>query len=134
MSTGGTPPVEEREDPHKIATGMTLADISIRNHVFAWILMFALIGFGLLTFTGFGTVFKSLDEPKPDESLTIERLSEEHATVRVSNGHCKLAPGDLVRVLPNHACVVSNLVDCVWLVSGTEVVDQLEVAARGRIA
>jgi len=89
---------------------------------------------GLPGNAGYGTVFKSLDEPTPDESLTIERLSEEHATVRVSNGHCKLAPGDLVRVLPNHACVVSNLVDCVWLVSGTEVVDQLEVAARGRIA
>ena len=29
----------EREDPRKIANGMTLADISIRNHVFAWILM-----------------------------------------------------------------------------------------------
>ncbi len=34
------------EDPRQIATGMTLADISIRNHVFAWMLMFALIGFG----------------------------------------------------------------------------------------
>ena len=32
---------EPEEDPQKIATGMTLADISIRNHVFAWILMIA---------------------------------------------------------------------------------------------
>jgi hypothetical protein len=53
-------PAEEKEDPRQIATSMTLADISIRNHVFAWILMFALIGFGLLTFTGFGTVFHGL--------------------------------------------------------------------------
>ncbi len=89
---------------------------------------------GLAGNAGYGTVFKSLDEPRPDESLTIERLSEEHATVRVSNGACKLVPGDLVRVLPNHACVVSNLVDSVWLVSGSEVVDQLEISARGRIA
>ena len=81
-----------------------------------------------------GTVFKSLDEPAPNESLSIERLSEEHATVRVTNGSCSLVPGDLVRVLPNHSGVVSNLVDCVWLVSGTDVVDQLEVSARGRIA
>ena len=36
---------------------MTLADISIRNHVFAWILMIALIGFGILCYTGAGTVF-----------------------------------------------------------------------------
>ncbi len=27
--------LEGEEDPQKIATGMTLADISIRNHVFA---------------------------------------------------------------------------------------------------
>lgn len=39
---------------------MTLADISIRNHVFAWILMAALIGFGLLCYAGFGNVFTGL--------------------------------------------------------------------------
>ena len=49
------PAAEVPEDPQKIASGMTLADVSIRNHVFAWILMFALIGFGVLCFTGFGT-------------------------------------------------------------------------------
>jgi D-serine deaminase-like pyridoxal phosphate-dependent protein len=42
-------------------------------------------------------------------------------------------PGDLVRVLPNHSCVVSNLVDEVWLVSGDEALDRIEIAARGRI-
>jgi len=84
--SGETPrPVEEPEDPNQIATGMTLADISIRNHVFAWILMFALIGFGLLTFTGFGTVFKGLgisqnpdvDFPVVNISLTWEGASPE---------------------------------------------------------
>src|SRR5512134_1350050 len=45
MSDETRPAAEPEEDPQKIATGMTLADISIRNHVFAWILMFALIGF-----------------------------------------------------------------------------------------
>ena len=33
---------------------MTLADLSIRNHVFAWMLMAALVVFGLICFTGFG--------------------------------------------------------------------------------
>ena len=47
---------------------------------------------------------------------------------------CALKPGDLVRVLPNHACVVSNLVDSVWLVNGDAVLDELPIAARGRIA
>jgi D-serine deaminase-like pyridoxal phosphate-dependent protein len=54
--------------------------------------------------------------------------------VRVSGAGCGLKPGDLVRVLPNHACVVSNLVDSVWLVNGDAVLDELPVAARGRIA
>jgi HAE1 family hydrophobic/amphiphilic exporter-1 len=66
---------EPREDPHKIATGMTLADISIRNHVFAWILMFALIGFGILCFTGVGTVFKGLGvSQNPDVDFPIVNI------------------------------------------------------------
>ena len=39
-----------------------------------------------------------------------------------------------MRVLPNHACVVSNLFDVVHLISGETVVDVLPVAARGRMA
>src|SRR5512141_3147596 len=76
---------EPAEDPRKIATGMALADISIRNHVFAWILMFALIGFGILCFTGVGTVFRGLgvsqnpdvDFPVVNISLTWEGASPE---------------------------------------------------------
>ena len=67
------------------------------------------------------------------EDLLIERLSEEHATVTATRGTTTLEPGDLVRVLPNHSCVVSNLVDQAWLVDGDQVTP-LPVAARGRIA
>jgi D-serine deaminase-like pyridoxal phosphate-dependent protein len=83
---------------------------------------------------GYGVVFESLDAVAPDTALTIERLSEEHANVRVQGGQRRLETGDLVRVLPNHSCVVSNLVDAVWLVRGSEVVGELTVDARGRIA
>jgi len=82
---------------------------------------------------GYGAVLQELDVALPDEGLLIERLSEEHATVRVMRGDRALAPGALVRVVPNHSCVVSNLVDSVWLVEGQEVVDQLVVTARGLI-
>src|SRR5512139_3149589 len=69
-------PEEPPEDPQKIATSMTLADISIRNHVFAWILMFALIGFGLLCFTGFGTVFRGLGvSQNPDVDFPVVNIS-----------------------------------------------------------
>lgn len=68
----------------------------------------------------------------PDPHLIVERLSEEHATVRVADGAAPLEPGDRVRVVPNHACVVSNLTDAAWLVEGPEVVEPLPIAARGR--
>jgi HAE1 family hydrophobic/amphiphilic exporter-1 len=84
-TTGPVAAREGEEDPRKIATGATLADISIRNHVFAWILMFALISFGLLTYTGFGTVVRGLgvsqnpdvDFPVVNVSLTYEGASPE---------------------------------------------------------
>jgi hydrophobe/amphiphile efflux-1 (HAE1) family protein len=77
--------IPEKEDVKQIATGMTLADISIRNHVFAWVLMFALIGFGTLCFTGAGSVFKGLgisqnpdvDFPLVNVSVTYEGASPE---------------------------------------------------------
>jgi len=66
------------------------------------------------------------------DNLLIERLSEEHATVKVTNGSTPLEPGDRVRIVPNHSCVVSNLVDQAWLVDG-ESVEALPIAARGKI-
>jgi D-serine deaminase-like pyridoxal phosphate-dependent protein len=83
--------------------------------------------------TGYGAVFTNVEDLSAiDPALTIERLSEEHATVRVA-GATHLQPGDRVRILPNHSCVVANLVDEIVLVEGTTVVDRLPVAARGRI-
>jgi D-serine deaminase-like pyridoxal phosphate-dependent protein len=89
---------------------------------------------GITKVEGYGAVLAD-DGASPrrvDEALTIERLSEEHATVRVT-GSTQLEPGDRVRVVPNHSCTVSNLVDVVRLVEGDQVVDSLPVAARGRI-
>lgn len=82
------------------------------------------------TATGYGAVLAA--DGRIDESLTVVRLSEEHATVRV-NGLTRLKPGDRVRVVPNHSCVVSNMVDAVQLVDGDVVVETMPVAARGKI-
>jgi len=82
---------------------------------------------------GYGAVLRDHPEgARPDADLMIERLSEEHATVRVVSGSTDLEPGDLVRVLPNHACVVSNLVDQAWLVDAGQAAP-LPIAARGRM-
>jgi D-serine deaminase-like pyridoxal phosphate-dependent protein len=90
---------------------------------------------GFMPLPGHGAVFRDLTPTpgaEPDADLIVERLSEEHATVRVGSGSTPLEPGDLVRVLPNHACVVTNLVEEVWLADGSNV-ERLLVAARGRI-
>jgi D-serine deaminase-like pyridoxal phosphate-dependent protein len=92
---------------------------------------------GISKAPGYGAVLSGpgndIESPRHvDESLSIERLSEEHATVRVT-GSTSLEPGDRVRVIPNHSCVVSNLVDVVRLVEGDRVMDTLPVAARGKI-
>ncbi|HYT74184.1 MAG TPA: alanine racemase [Vicinamibacterales bacterium] len=82
---------------------------------------------------GYGVVLRDIAGAEPDASLLIERLSEEHATVRVADGETPLVTGALARIIPNHSCVVSNLVDHVWLVEDDRVVSRLPVAARGRI-
>ena len=89
---------------------------------------------GIAKASGYGAVLMGNGESprQADETLTIERLSEEHATVRAAGG-TRLEPGDRVRVVPNHSCTVSNLVDVVRLVDGDRVIDTLPVAARGRI-
>lgn len=69
----------------------------------------------------------------PHDGFQVERLSEEHATVRVLEGAPGLNIGDRVRIVPNHSCVVSNLVETVHMVDGEAVVESLPVAARGRI-
>lgn len=89
---------------------------------------------GITQMPGHGTVLTSVEgTQRPDEDLVVERLSEEHAIVRARSGAHALAPGDLVRIVPNHACVVSNLVDAAWIVDGGDVVEPLQISARGRI-
>ncbi|HXH06840.1 MAG TPA: alanine racemase [Vicinamibacterales bacterium] len=83
---------------------------------------------------GFGAILADLEADVIDETLTIERLSEEHAVVKLGDVSRRLEPGDLVRVVPNHACVVANLVDCLRLVDGLTLIDTLRVEARGRIS
>ena len=67
---------------------------------------------------------------RPD--ISIDQLSEEHGRL-VSKQGIGLQIGDRVRVVPNHACVVSNMLDHVvvvenGIVSGTE-----PVVARGQV-
>ena len=61
----------------------------------------------------------------------VARLNEEHGTVDLS--HCGTKPqiGERVHIIPNHACVVTNLHDRVWGIRGDRVETMYPVAARG---
>jgi D-serine deaminase-like pyridoxal phosphate-dependent protein len=61
----------------------------------------------------------------------IERLNEEHAYVRLAPGE-SLELGQQVTVVPNHACVVSNLFDEFLLVRDGTPAGSTRVDARGR--
>lgn len=63
----------------------------------------------------------------------IKSLSEEHAVVDLSA--CTEGPeiGATVEIIPNHACVVSNLFDHVHLVYRNGQAEKIAVAARGRV-
>lgn len=84
-----------------------------------------------LTSDTLGMVGFGLIEAYPDAVIT--GLSEEHGTVDLTNCAEKPQIGDKLRIIPNHACVVSNLFDTVTLISGDAVVETVDVAARGRV-
>ncbi len=63
----------------------------------------------------------------------IALLSEEHGHVDLSACERRPRIGETVTVIPNHACVVSNLVDAVVVHRSGEVEGMWPVAARGRI-
>ena len=63
----------------------------------------------------------------------IRSLSEEHGTIDLSACAARPRIGERLRIVPNHACVVSNLFDRVTLVSGEAVIETQPVDARGRV-
>ncbi|HEX9903536.1 MAG TPA: alanine racemase [Propylenella sp.] len=63
----------------------------------------------------------------------IVALSEEHATVDLSLANGRPEVGEIVNVIPNHCCVVSNMVDEVYGVRDGAVETVWPVAARGKV-
>ena len=63
----------------------------------------------------------------------IKGFAEEHGMLDLAKCNQRPAVGDIVRVVPNHVCVVVNMVDRLIAVRGDRVVEVMEVAARGRL-
>ncbi len=153
VSTGGTPNLknlgklkgatEHRpgtyiyNDRMQIAAGVaTLDDCAL--HVYATVVSRAapergIIDAGSKTLTtdtggldGHGLI---LEHPE----AKIARFAEEHGFLDLSRSNTRPAIGDVVRIVPNHVCVVVNMVDEIVLVRGDEIIGTLPVAARGRL-
>jgi D-serine deaminase-like pyridoxal phosphate-dependent protein len=63
----------------------------------------------------------------------VPSLSEEHGVIDISKCKDKPSVGDIVHVVPNHCCVVSNMVDKVYGVRRGQVEVVWPVAARGTV-
>jgi D-serine deaminase-like pyridoxal phosphate-dependent protein len=63
----------------------------------------------------------------------IVALSEEHAMVDLSACTERPEIGEVVNVIPNHCCVVSNMVDEVYGIRDGAVEVVWPVAARGKV-
>lgn len=64
----------------------------------------------------------------------IAQFAEEHGFLDLRACNDRPSVGDVVRIVPNHVCVVVNMVDRLVAVRGAEVIGELPVAARGRIS
>ncbi len=78
----------------------------------------------LLGLKGHGHVLK-----RPD--IAVAALSEEHGVLKAERIGLKV--GDRVRIVPNHACVVTNMLDRVELVRGRVHEGTAPVTARGMV-
>ena len=63
----------------------------------------------------------------------IARFAEEHGFLDLSRSNTRPEIGDVVRIVPNHVCVVVNMMDEVVMVRGDEIIGTLPVAARGKL-
>jgi D-serine deaminase-like pyridoxal phosphate-dependent protein len=153
VSTGGTPNLknlgqlrgatEHRpgtyiyNDRMQMAAGVaTLDDCAL--HIYATVVSRAAPERGILdagskTLTadsggldGFGLI---LEHPE----AKIARFAEEHGFLDLARSNTRPNIGDVVRIVPNHVCVVVNMLDEVVMVRGEDIVGVLPVAARGKL-
>lgn len=79
-----------------------------------------------LGLTAFGVI-------RDREEIVVASLSEEHGVIELPEASDWPRVGERIHIIPNHACVVTNLFDAVHLVDSKGDVEAVPVAARGRV-
>ena len=75
---------------------------------------------------GFGLI---LEYPEAQ----IHKFAEEHGFLNLTKCANKPLVGDIVSVIPNHVCVVVNMIDQLVAVRDGQIVDVIPIKARGMI-
>jgi D-serine deaminase-like pyridoxal phosphate-dependent protein len=78
-----------------------------------------------LNLDGFGDV---VGHPE----AVLERLTEEHGMISL-RGESSLRVGDTLRIIPNHVCSTVNLHDTLYLTGEDGILEEMPVAARGKV-
>jgi D-serine deaminase-like pyridoxal phosphate-dependent protein len=78
-----------------------------------------------LDLVGFGEV---VGHPE----AVLERLTEEHGMISL-NAESDLQVGDTLRVIPNHVCSTVNLHEALYLANHDGTMEEVPVAARGKV-
>ncbi|MGQ9919109.1 MAG: alanine racemase [Bryobacteraceae bacterium] len=82
-----------------------------------------------LAATGEATFGEVLGHPR----LRFHKMNEEHGFVDLNGEPQHFQPGDRLRILPNHICVVMNLHERVFAVRGDQVLAEWRVEARSKL-
>ncbi len=81
---------------------------------------------GICATPGLGTILEYPD-------THIDQLFDEHAIIYDRAFRDAVVIGDKVRIIPVHICPVCNLYDSAWLISRTEVIEEIPVLCRGKM-
>jgi len=70
---------------------------------------------------------------KEDHQADLERLTEEHGHLNISQSSRRYRVGERLTIVPNHVCSTVNMHDKLYGVIGERVETIWEVAGRGKV-
>ncbi|MFX0078377.1 MAG: alanine racemase [Candidatus Hermodarchaeota archaeon] len=82
---------------------------------------------------GYGVVLTSIHDEVTAQAKIVS-LSHVHGKIQFANrsSHSSFTPGDLIRIIPNHSCLTTNLFDHYYITDDTRVTDIWQIQ-RARI-
>ena len=66
------------------------------------------------------------------EGLVIQKVTEEHSIIDISECRISLNVGDRVKIMPSHGCTTANLYDRYYVESCDHITAAWDISARGR--